>query len=69
MNLPSPPDKYDRTDQMKTRTMLERLDRQNHKKGQDTEIAGGARLILSSPDGSRWSVEVDDAGALSAVAL
>jgi len=68
MSLPSPPEKYDRPDQMKTRSMLERMDRQNHKKGQDVEVAGGARLILSSPDGSRWSIEVDNAGAISAVA-
>lgn len=69
MSLPTPPDKYDRADQMKVRAQIERMDRQNRKKGQDLEIAGGERVILSSPDGSRFSLSVANDGTLSTVAL
>jgi len=69
MSLPSPPDKYDRSDQMKTRSLLERMDRENHKRGRDLEVAGSERLILASPNGARWVVTVDNTGAIAAVAL
>lgn len=69
MSLPTPPDKYDRAEQMKVRAQIDRMDAKNRKKGQDVEIAGSERLIKASPDGSRWEIVVDNAGALSAVAL
>jgi hypothetical protein len=34
-----------------------------------TTEAPSANVLLSSPDGSVWSVKVDDAGALSATKL
>jgi hypothetical protein len=59
MSLPNPPDKYDRAEQMKVRAQIDRLDKQNRKRGQDVEIAGGERLIL--PDtvtGDRYSLTI-----------
>lgn len=59
MKLSSPPPKYDQTDEMKTRTQLERMDGQNRKRGADLEIAGAERLIL--PDtvtGQRYSLTI-----------
>ena len=50
------------------RRQIEQADRENHKRGQDVEIGDG-RLILTSPDGTRYSVEVDNAGNLSATAV
>tara|TARA_R100001510_G_scaffold35916_1_gene32372 strand:- start:747 stop:929 length:183 start_codon:yes stop_codon:yes gene_type:complete len=47
---------------------IEQADDLNHKKLQDVEI-GEARLILRSPNGSRFSVTVDNSGNLSATAL
>jgi hypothetical protein len=44
-------------------------DERNFKRGRDVELARGERLILRSPDGSRWSVTVDNAGALSTTAV
>ena len=47
---------------------IEQADDLNHKKLQDIEV-GEARLILRSPNGSRFSVTVDNLGNLSATAL
>lgn len=38
-------------------------------RGRDVELARGERLILRSPDGSRFIVEVDNTGALGTTAL
>ena len=46
---------------------LEQADRMNHKRDRDLEVR--TRLILSSPDGSRFEIQVSDAGTLSAVSL
>jgi hypothetical protein len=69
MSLPRAPETYSKDDQDRFRKTLDQLDTQNRKKQQDVEIAGSERLILASPNGSRWSVQVSNAGALSAVAL
>lgn len=47
---------------------IEAADRENHKRGRDVEI-GSARLILTSPNGTRYSVVVDNAGNLSTSAV
>jgi len=69
MSLPRAPGAYSKDDQDRFRKTLDQRDTENRKKQQDVEVAGTERLILSSPNGSRWSVEVSNAGALSAVAL
>jgi hypothetical protein len=69
MSLTRAPNAYTREDQDRLRTELDKMDAANRKKGQDVEVAGAERLILSSPNGSRWSIRVSNAGALSAVAL
>jgi hypothetical protein len=69
MSLVRAPLQYSRDDQDRLRTALDAQDAANRKKAQDLEIAGSERLILASPNGSRWSVVVSNAGALSAVAL
>jgi len=68
MSVPFAPVKYDQRDQNEARAETKReLDRR-HKRGVDLELAS-ERLILRSPDGSRFSVVVDNTGALSTVAL
>lgn len=47
---------------------LVREDERNRKVGQDVRLLVGERIILKSPDGSRWAIEVDNAGALSTTA-
>jgi hypothetical protein len=68
MRLPEPPPQYDRRDESLTRRSIEQEDVRNHKKGQDIEVSP-ARIILKSPNGTRWALTVSNAGALSAVAV
>lgn len=68
MKLGLPPGRYDARHEQDRNRQLEMADRKNHKRGQDVEI-GAARLVLTSPDGARWSVTVDNLGVLSAVAI
>jgi hypothetical protein len=68
MKLPNPPTGYDRRDQAETRVLMERADYLNHKRNQDVEI-GAARLVLTSANGTRFSVVVSNAGVLSATAI
>jgi hypothetical protein len=69
MSLPRAPGAYSTDDQDRFRKTLDQRDTENRKKQQDVEVAGTERLILSSPNGSRFNVVVSNAGALSAVAL
>jgi hypothetical protein len=48
--------------------LLEQADRMNHKRGRDIEVSPG-RLVISSPDGTRWSITVADDGTVAAEAL
>lgn len=65
MNLPSGDDKAARLERNR---IIEAEDRRNHKRGRDIEVGVG-RVILTSPDGTRWAVEVDNSGVLSASSL
>ena len=47
---------------------VEQADRMNYKRDRDLEI-GQNRLILTSPNGSRYVITVDNAGVLSATPL
>jgi hypothetical protein len=50
------------------RRQIEQADKQNHKKDRDIYVSPG-KLIITSPDGTKYSVEVDNAGALSTTAV
>ncbi len=68
MNLPSPPPRYEPTDQARLREELRRTDAENHKRGRDVEIGAG-RVILTSPNGTRYAITVDNAGVLGTTAI
>jgi hypothetical protein len=68
-NLPIPPDRYDRGYMARLLMELNRRDVNTRKGNADVEIAGSQRLILSSPDGTRWSITVSNAGAISATSI
>lgn len=68
MNLPAPTPDYSPANEAAVRRALEQEDRRNRKTGADVEI-GRERLVLRSPNGSRWAVTVSNAGVLGAVAL
>ena len=67
MKLPKSAVRYDSLDQDMTRSIIERDDLQNFKRNQDVEIR--TRLILASPNGTRYQITVSNAGALVVTAL
>lgn len=67
MSLQRAPERYSKEDQDRLRLDLDGRDKRARKIGQDVEIAGDERLILSASDGSRWSVIVDSSGNLASV--
>lgn len=68
MKLPEPTIKYDIARQRQTIHVLELADADNRKHGKDIEVAP-ARLILRSPNGTRYSLLVSNTGTLSAVVI
>jgi len=68
MILPAAPEKYSDIDTNKMNLLIEQADQLNHKKNQDVEV-GAARLILKSPNGTRYSITVDNSGNVGATAL
>lgn len=68
MRLPPAPATYAQEAEQTMRSLVQQADMQNHKRNRDVEISPG-RLILKSPDGTRWSIEVDNAGVVSATSL
>jgi len=67
MKLPNSTERYDQLDQNMTRNIIERDDLQNFKRNQDVEVR--TRLILASPDGTRYQIVVSNLGVLTATAL
>ena len=68
MILPAAPEKYSDIDTNKMNLQIEQADQLNHKKNQDVEV-GAARLILKSPNGTRYSITVDNSGQVGATAI
>ena len=68
MILPRATPKYDVSQVNQTNLLLEQADQMNHKRNQDVEV-GDARLILKSPNGTRYSITVDNSGNLAATSL
>ena len=69
MKLSRPPAQYDQQNESETRAEIERADAQSRKRGQDIELGQTERLIMRSPDGTRWSITVDNVGDVVGVAL
>ena len=68
MKLPKAPYTYDRRDQDVVRSALEKLAREKHTINADFELGLG-RLILESPNGTKFKLEVSNGGVLSAATL
>ena len=68
MKVPAPPQTYTPVAEAQRNFLLENADRLNRKTNADVEISS-SRLILTSPNGTRYSVVVSNAGALLATAL
>jgi hypothetical protein len=68
MRLPSPPNEYAVTNEAQRNLVIEQADNLNHKKNRDVEIGDG-RLILKSPNGTRYQITVSNAGVIGASAV
>lgn len=68
MTLPSPPKVYSQSVTARTNAELESADAENHKRNRDVEI-GFSRVILTSPNGTRYAITVSNAGVLSTVVV
>ena len=64
MKLAKPTRFYDAKAEATNNYTLEQADRNNHKKDKDIEV-GSAAIIITSANGTRYKVEVSDAGVLS----
>ena len=72
MKLPSPSRYYGPDEQAVANRILEDADAQNLKRGTDIELTASTaaaqrdpRLILHSPNGTRYYLKVDNAGTLT----
>lgn len=68
MKLANPAPVYSRADELERNRALELADMQNHKRGRDIEVGAG-RVIVKSPDGTRWEITVSNAGVVGASAV
>jgi len=68
MILPNSPNAYDQSVESQRNLQLEQADDMNRKKNQDIELRND-RLILQSPNGTRYKLSVDNTGNLTAVPL
>jgi hypothetical protein len=69
LRLAEPPEEYSRDAQIFANVAMERADRSNFKHFEDVDLANNERLILVSPNGTRYSVTVSDAGVLGTTAI
>ena len=68
MILPNSPNAYDQGVESQRNLLIEQADDMNRKKNQDIELRND-RLILQSPNGTRFKLAVEDNGNLSAVQI
>ena len=68
LKLPIIPRQYDPATEATRNRLLEQAFAECFRRDRDSEVGRG-RLILRAPDGSRWSVVVDNAGVLGTEAL
>lgn len=66
MRLPRP--KNNDKDMTEMARQIEQADSMNYKRDRDLEI-GDNRVILTSPNGSRYALTVDNAGVIGTIAL
>ena len=69
MSLPRPLEKYDLRWATELTRTLEAQWTQTHRRGTDVELGLNERVIVRSPDGNRWAITVDNAGAIVTTAL
>ena len=68
MILPEAQRNYDFVQENQRNNLIEQADNLNRKKNQDIELRS-ERLILQSPDGTRFNITVANDGTISATSL
>lgn len=68
MILPEAQREYDFVRENQRNNVIEQADNLNRKKNQDIELRN-ERLILQSPNGTRFSITVADNGTISATSI
>jgi len=68
MILPRPKPVFDHAIALEANRLIEAADAESLKRGADLEMAA-ARLILTSPDGTRYALAVADGGVLETIAI
>ena len=68
LQIPSPSPQYDQQNEAQFRAQMARADDENQKRNSDVVIRRN-RLILTSPDGTKWSGTISNAGVLTWAAL
>jgi hypothetical protein len=69
MKLQRPTLEYDTADQLSLRRALELADALNRKKNVDIELGQDEKLVIRSPNGTRYYLTVSNVGALSATTM
>lgn len=69
MILPNPPGTYLQSYFAPILQQIAKLLTTSYQKNQDVELNSDQRLIIVSPNGTRYQIEVDNAGTLSTTAL
>jgi len=69
MILPNPPGTYLQSYFAPILQQIAKLLTTSYQKNQDVELNSDQRLIIVSPDGSRYEITVDNSGTLSTTAL
>ncbi len=69
MRLPDPQPNYNQSDEARRNREIELSDRENLKRQQDIELVSGMRLIMSSPNGTRYKITVSNAAAIVVTAI
>jgi len=69
LRLSRPNAEYDIVSETNRNLSLEKADRANFKRFEDIDLANNERLILVSPNGTRYSVTVDNSGNLGTTAI
>lgn len=68
LKMPRPATQYSSDLQARSNQTLEAEDLRNRKKGTDIELGVGERLIVRSPNGTRFSISVSNTGVVTAAA-
>ena len=69
MKLPRPTADYDQVAELTLRRALELADALNRKKNADIELGQDEKLVIRSPNGTRYYLTVSNVGALSATTM